>query len=1520
ASLDLEVGADALIENCVYMTNLNDVVCAFTNGPVTRAFGNIFPGEKVREVYRLLPLKAGPITSCLGISDQNIQLQVAVGNIGCLVGQYPPTLGVPEGLPVVNVAPIPNQLGVSPTAPVSAFFSELMDEASITTGDGGSFNVLDPAGNLVTGGIRFVTIGARTVAIWQRDGGFNILDDNTKYEVILTSAIRDLEGNALFNPWQSSFRTTSLLNDQDPPELTMTILPPVDPNFVLPGQLVQVNAYASDQGTGIRRVELYIKSLDATNALYQLIDQKTVFDPLSTLEPSVFTIDSSSLTPGQTYQLLGTAYDVAGNARDSTLSFIVAASADPPVITLPADPTNFVLRGVSVPLTPTSVSGGVRQVQFHLDGATNAFATVFLAPWQTTLRTLDLAVGIHTVKAVAVDALLQTGQDEFVFELVENLNEPQVNFGATVSGAQYVTGTPVSVLGFVDDPTGVKSVRFFLNDVNGSPLSTNLSPFQLDTTGLSTGTYRVILLASNNLGIANNPLDPSSFVEFTLVQSPPGPPPPAPNVTNLSDPDDGTTTVVGSSVPGASIIILNDSIGAVQNVTVASNGVFTGVISAVGGDSLSLTAFHAPTSPSNSAPTLVTVPVPPVVTNLLVTPDSRTFTAAGQFQDFVVTAQLAGGGSSNVTARSTFSSSSAAIASVNQAGRMVAQNNGIATLTATFKTNTAQASITVNIVVLTNFTVAVSKSTLVFPGDTASLSVTGQYSNGTSAPLSSGISYGAANPQVVTVSGNGTISATGEGTATISVAVGALPPKNIPVTVNFSLNPPPTTAILSPANGTQIERGQFVTVNAQATDPTGGVMRTEFRMTGAFSSTSSVSYSVRAIDTRSFSFAVPTNATIGDTITASAWSVDVGNLVSATSTITMTVADLTAPTVAITGPTNGAAYNGLQTVTVAVAVSDAVGVSQVRYETEDAFSLSGVSNLVPPVGSTTVSFSFVLPPNAPSSSLVVRAFASDLIGNTRTSAPLSLLMTDADITPPETIITSAVAGSSNSIVTLSYRVTEGLDDLSEVGVYYRRNGIGTFNRWTEVDGTNVLGRYLPAAGSNGVVVFDATKMGGDGVYEFYTVGVDARGNRELPPVLPDQTFSVAPFFTWTTVTSGTFISAIDGNYEDQNLRLSNAYVVIEGAHTFGNIELLGTSRITHAATTTTNEPQFNLTAWTISVASNASIDVTGRGYLGGWQGDNASVLGRTTNNAFGSTVRSAGSYGGIGGIVSGVPNNLYGSVTAPIELGSGGSSNGGSTWKGGNGGGRIAINAINIAADGPIRANGDPNLGDNSGSGSGGSVYLITRTLSGTGWVVANGGGNQVGGGGGRVAVHHIDLATKDPTQIRALGGDGTTVDGGNGTVFLLGFGSSNGTLVVDGQGVSSPFSSLPIPVGFTFDNIIIRNNARAIVDDPIIVNDSLRIETGSILTHSVAQTNGLRINAARVIVDGTSAIDVTGKAYRGGRRDGNVSNSGETLGGQAGATIVRSGGSYGGLGANGGGEGSNLVYGAPDQPDYLGA
>jgi len=1516
-SLDLDLGLDAMFVDCTTPTNGSSTTCSNIPGPVTRSFGHIFPGEKVSVSYLIKPLRTGPISSCLGISDQNITLRVSAGLRGCLIGQFPPTRGVSDGIPDVTVAPLNNTMGVNPQQPIVAFFSELMDVTSITTGTGGTFNVFTASNSVLPGVLRFDTVFDRTVAVWQYfDGISTLMPDNQLLTVYLTQGITDPDGNPIFNEWVSTFRTTSLYNDNDPPQVDMLIEPPVDPNFVLPGQIMTINVHLSDQGSGPERVELYQRDLTATNALFTQVDQKMIFQGSDI--PARFAVDTATLEPGHTYLYKASAIDRAGNVGEATIVAILAATADPPVLVLPEDPTNAVLQGIAITMAPVSISGGVKRVEYYLDGTNNNVAAVFLPPFQTTLGTLSLPIGAHTVTAVAVDGLNQIGSDELVFNLVTNVNEPQVSFDSGVSGGQFLTGEVFSVSGRAEDPTGIESVQFFLNDLTNQ-IAAGTQPFLIDTTGLATGDYEVIILASNKLGRSNNTLNPESRFKFSVIAAPPAPPPPAPNISNVTEPDDGTIIVTGSSIPGAVVTIVNTNIGFTLSVVAATNGSFIGSIDAVGGHVLSLTAFHAPTSPSNSFPALVVVPPALIVTNLLIVPDNRTFTAAGQFQDFTVTAQLDSGGTSNVTARSSFSSSEPSIASVNQSGRMVAQYNGLATLTAAFKTNTAQAAINVDIVVLTNFTVSISNPLLVFPGDTASISVTGQYSNGSSAPIFSGISYGVANLGIVNVNGSGLVTALAEGNTTISVAVGGLPPKQVSVGVAFGLNPPPTVSFVNPPNGALVERGQIVSVNVQAIDPTGGVTRVVLTSSGELVSSNEQNFGVTPNTTRNFNLGIPIGAPIGGTITFHAWAVDVGGMVSATQSISVTVADLTAPAVSILAPTNGQSFNAGSTVTVVVLSVDAVGVGEVRYSASGAITLSGSLTNAYPLAATNT-FSFIVPPGAPIPDVYLTAFARDAAGNERTSTLVQILLTGADITPPATIITSASAPGSSTSNIVSYAVTDGFADLNYVQIYFRRNGIGTFNLYTETSGTNILGRYFPQSGTNGTVVFDSTQMGGDGLYEFYSVGVDQFGNREATPTNADEIATFSAGTVWVNLTSSTNISASNFTFDNVNLRISNALVTIEGAHNFRNVELLGTAMITHAEATVSNEPVFHLTLWSLSMTTNASINVTGRGYLGGQQAGNPFNQGLTTNNTFGSNARAGGSHGGLGGIyLSSVPCPIYGNLQQPTELGSGGGSRGDSAFIGGDGGGRIRISAINIAADGNMRADGNVGTGFQAGGGSGGSIFLITRSLSGAGLLTANGGGNEVGGGGGRISIHHTDLSTKDSSLIRALGFDGPNGDGGNGTVFLKGPEELNGTLVIDGQGVVGPFNGLPIPVGVTFDNIILRNNARVVVDDPIVVGNSLEVRTGAVLTHTTAQTNGLHITARNVIVDATSAIDVTGRGYRGGHRDGRALNEGETLGGQSGA-LVHSGGSYGGLGGIWDGAGSNLVYGTPYDPIYLGA
>jgi hypothetical protein len=210
--------------------------------------------------------------------------------------------------------------------------------------------------------------------------------------------------------------------------------------------------------------------------------------------------------------------------------------------------------------------------------------------------------------------------------------------------------------------------------------------------------------------------------------------------------------------------------------------------------------------------------------------------------------------------------------------------------------------------------------------------------------------------------------------------------------------------------------------------------------------------------------------------------------------------------------------------------------------------------------------------------------------------------------------------------------------------------------------------------------------------------------------------------------------------------------------------------LTHPETTTVYAPRLDLEVDNLVIASDSRIDVTGRGYLGGDRAGLGST-GYTVGFTPGAQHGNGGSYGGLGGHYSGsggnVPNPVYGSVTDPVDLGSGGGAWGG---HGGDGGGRIFILATDITVDGVIRANGGLSGGTASGEGSGGTVNIETVSLGGTGMVTADGGttngSNHTGGGGGRIAIRYQDL-TLPQAGIRALGGDGQYGDGEDGSVYL---------------------------------------------------------------------------------------------------------------------------------------------------------
>ena len=218
----------------------------------------------------------------------------------------------------------------------------------------------------------------------------------------------------------------------------------------------------------------------------------------------------------------------------------------------------------------------------------------------------------------------------------------------------------------------------------------------------------------------------------------------------------------------------------------------------------------------------------------------------------------------------------------------------------------------------------------------------------------------------------------------------------------------------------------------------------------------------------------------------------------------------------------------------------------------------------------------------------------------------------------------------------------------------------------------------------------------------------------------------------------------------------------------------------------------------VDVESGGVIAVDGEGYS------------QTNGPGAGQSLDGDGSgagYGGTGGASATVPGGAsYGSSNQPVDFGSGGGLGEGPLAGGSEGGGalRFSVGGI-LTVDGQISADGEPGLQDNSGGGSGGSLWVTAGTLAGSGQFTADGGAGELygggGGGGGRIALYSranifFGLATANGAGGDFPGADGTICSNNVPPLQVL----SNSPVGIVSSGVSSVtlyFNDAPNPNSF---------------------------------------------------------------------------------------------------------------------------
>ena len=529
------------------------------------------------------------------------------------------------------------------------------------------------------------------------------------------------------------------------------------------------------------------------------------------------------------------------------------------------------------------------------------------------------------------------------------------------------------------------------------------------------------------------------------------------------------------------------------------------------------------------------------------------------------------------------------------------------------------------------------------------------------------------------------------------------------------------------------------------------------------------------------------------------------------------------------------------------------------------------------------------------------------------------------------------------------------------------SGTLTDNGVISANGGNIVG-YQAGGGSGGSVYVTTAVLAGSGVFTANggTGGEAAGGGGRIAVYYNGPASSFTGFSASSSTGGSCGTQCSDGTASAGSVGTAGFFDT-----SVTNTDLMVDQDFTIPAGTTVSYDSITvLTGATLTIGGGSTVTVANTLTVGGavvaqsinnsaqvngkWQGsgvtlDAASVvvnMGGTINADAQGYVAGAGpggspnassaggSYGGLGGVGDGVsPAGIYGSTTAPTDLGSGGNSRCCGTIPGA-GGGALTIVSGTLTDNGVISANGGNGTGLQVGGGSGGTVSIQTDILTGSGSVAVNGGsGGEAGGGGGRIALSYNTNSGFDITKVRS---DGGAASGGNpgaaGTVYVL---RAESNLIVSDNTV------LPANATLSYTSITVNNQGTLTLGSGTsLTSNTVAVSGGGIFTiggsstlniiglvqvtgkstmvlqsiNNSAQVNGtwqgksVTLNAASVQVDAGSSINADGQGYLASAGPG---------GAPAGSSA---GGSYGGMGGVGDGTSAMPIYGSDTTPTDLGS
>ncbi|MES2524450.1 MAG: Ig-like domain-containing protein [Gemmatimonadota bacterium] len=453
----------------------------------------------------------------------------------------------------------------------------------------------------------------------------------------------------------------------------------------------------------------------------------------------------------------------AGSATITATSEGQSASANLTVTAPPPSP----VATVTVTLSPTSVvAGGTSTATAVTRNAGGSVLTGRTITWSTsdaTVATVNNSGVVTTLKAgtVSVTATSEGRSGSATLTVTAPPPAPVATVTVTLAASSVVAGTSTTATAVLRDAAGAtltgRTVTWTTSDASVATVSATGA-----VTALKAGTATITATSEGRSGSA------------ALTVTAPAPAPVATVTVALA----ASSVAAGASTTATAT--LRDAAGATltgRTVTWSTSDQTIATVSATGAVTTlkagSVTISAASEGRTGSATLTVTAPPPAPVATVSVSLGSATITEGAST---VATAQLRGANGQTLSDRTiTWSTSSAAVATVSSDGTVTAQGPGTATITAASEGRTGTATVTVQPVPVARVTVTPVSATISAMGPQSGRSVqltATAYDAADRVLAGRTFTWSSSRPEDATVSPTGLVSAVSGGSTVITVSTG----------------------------------------------------------------------------------------------------------------------------------------------------------------------------------------------------------------------------------------------------------------------------------------------------------------------------------------------------------------------------------------------------------------------------------------------------------------------------------------------------------------------------------------------------------------------------------------------------------------------------------------------------------------------------------------------------------------------------------------------------------------------------